>query len=352
MRALTLAAILLLLSRDRQTRELPRYREPFVYTQKDWNLADWPDVNCRAFCRFNKAELSELADLLDIGAITFSNRLRPSPELALAITLNRLHYPATWRSRCEIFGRSIGYLSTVFTEVILHLDTTYAALLDWHPRLDDEQLLEYFAQHVEAIHELKGIWGFIDGTFRGFRRPGIDQQRWYSGHYKMHGFKYQGVVTPDGILSSLSGPWRGPVSDWKGFLDSIVVQKARRMNRRRRQRGTRLYLYGDAAYGLQHAGILGPHKRQALGCLTPSQQIFNRKCSRMRISIEHAFGHVQRQFTYTDFHQGLSLGLQPVASFYRVSALFANLLTCYRGNQTSQTFDCNPPTVYEYLQIE
>jgi hypothetical protein len=53
------------------------------------------------------------------------------------------------------------------------------------------------------------IWGFIDGTFIGFCR-GIDaerQHRMYSGYYKGTGMKWQAIVTPDGLVSSLSGPW-------------------------------------------------------------------------------------------------------------------------------------------------
>jgi hypothetical protein len=41
----------------------------------------------------------------------------------------------------------------------------------------------------------------------------------YSGHKKVHAFKFQGIMTPDGIVSSLAGPVEGPVGDWKLFKD-------------------------------------------------------------------------------------------------------------------------------------
>lgn len=63
-----------------------------------------------------------------------------------------------------------------------------------------------------AIHALGGghcFWGFIDGTLNAIYRPVVDQQQFYLGYKRKHGYKYQLIVTPNGLVSSLMGPFIG-----------------------------------------------------------------------------------------------------------------------------------------------
>jgi hypothetical protein len=73
-----------------------------------------------------------------------------------------------------------------------------------------------FAKAVEELCRVEDVWGFVDSTFRGYCRPHDyeAQQRVYSGYKKSYSIKYQAVVTPDGLISLLTGPWIGPVNDW------------------------------------------------------------------------------------------------------------------------------------------
>ena len=72
-----------------------------------------------------------------------------------------------------------------------------------------------------AIHHMGGgscFWGFIDGTLNATCRPVLDQEEFYSGHKRKHGYKYQAIVTPDGLVSSLMGPFIGKwwnIQDWQ-----------------------------------------------------------------------------------------------------------------------------------------
>ncbi|RPA94536.1 hypothetical protein L873DRAFT_1936944 [Choiromyces venosus 120613-1] len=47
-----------------------------------------------------------------------------------------------------------------------------------------------------------------------FCRLGENQSVYYSGYKKAHGFQFQSIMTPDGIMSSLHGPYTRPSSDW------------------------------------------------------------------------------------------------------------------------------------------
>ena len=38
---------------------------------------------------------------------------------------------------------------------------------------------------------VRGIWGFIDGTFRRTARPEVDESASYSGYKRAHGQQYQ-----------------------------------------------------------------------------------------------------------------------------------------------------------------
>jgi hypothetical protein len=95
-----------------------------------------------------------------------------------------------------------------------HLYQTFSPLLEWHPQLTYSRLRVF----EDAIRDVGGcgrIWGFVDGTFRGFCRPMGDaaQRAAYNGHKRSHGQQWQAIVTPDGLVSSLIGPYLGPIND-------------------------------------------------------------------------------------------------------------------------------------------
>jgi hypothetical protein len=338
-------AITVAQQRSRQRRWL--YKAPLPYNQFDWSIDSWHTNKFKYFCRFDQQQLIHLTRLLELDTMEFSNRLRPpSPYFALAVTCARLHFPNDWALLCDHFGRCRGYLSTVFTDTIEYLDRKHQQLLEWHPQLSIDRIREY-ASCIQRRGGGVGIWGFVDGTFRGFNRPGRRQRDYYSGHYHGHGFKYQAIVTPDGIISSLVGPYHGRANDWSIWQSSIVPSKLDELLQHERY-----YVYGDLAYS-NHPGVMAPYRHQhGFRYLTPEQRAFNRRLSKVRIAVEHAFGRTQSLWTYTAVKQCLTLGNQAVASFYRVAILMTNLYTCMSGqSQSSVRFVCPPPTVEAYLCI-
>lgn len=167
--------------------------------------------------------------LLEVSTIVWRNRYAPSRELAVALLAARQAYPERLAELDRFFGRSSSYLSSVYNDLIQHLVRQFAATLAFHPRLYNYERLLGFCEAIQRRSgmETGRVWGFIDGTFRPTCRPTTNQQWHYSGHKKRHGFKFQAIVTPDGLVSSLQGPYRAPNNDWRIWIHSNVADRFR-----------------------------------------------------------------------------------------------------------------------------
>ena len=96
--------------------------------------------------------------------------------------------------------------------------------------------------------------------------------------------------------------------------------------------GQAMCLYGDPAYPLRiHL------------------EAFNSSMSAVRELVEWLFGDIVNYFKFMDFHKNLKIGLSSVGKMYIVSALLRNAHTCFNGNQTSEYFNLEPPTLEEYF---
>ena len=123
-----------------------------------------------------------------------------------------LSWPRRLFELCYVFGRSVAWLSVVFTDTVLFLTARYKTIIEWHPLINHRRIRHY----ARALRPFGGsgiLFGFIDGTFLGVCRPSIDQRKYYSGYKKRHGIKYQGIVFPDGLIGSLDGPHVGEAND-------------------------------------------------------------------------------------------------------------------------------------------
>jgi hypothetical protein len=219
--------------------------------------------------------------------------------------------------------------------------------LQWHPQLTYEQM-QVYAKAVEAISDCPWIWGFVDGTFRGFCRLGESneaQRQAYSGHKRQHGQNFQAIVTPDGLVSSLTGPFFGPTNDWTMWKQSNCQTTLRAIMEGREIQ----YLYGNPAYNCVY-GVISPYTHpRGRHYLLAAQQSFNKGLSTAQIAVENAFRQTQQLWTYTAFSKGLKAGLQPVAAHFAVAILLLNCHTCMHGNSISGRFLVPLPLVEAYL---
>ncbi len=261
----------------------------------------------------------------------------------------RLSFPGRLSQLADIFGRSPSWLSTVFNEAVLYLYNRFLGMLYWHPLLTYDRM-RVFAAAVEEVGGAEDIWGFVDGTFRGYSRPQgqEDQQLVFSGHKRLHGQKYQAIVTPDGLVSSLTGPWPGPVNDWSMWRRSGCPERLREVI----QGHKILYLYGDPAYRSSYGVACPWTDPRGRRFLPADKQAWNRALSSVRISVEQGFGRTQCLWTYTAYAKGLRAGSSLVGAYFFVAVLLTNCHTCLRGiSAAGSRFLVPPPLVEAYLSI-
>jgi len=92
-----------------------------------------------------------------------------------------------------------------------------------------------------------------------------------------------------------------------------------------------------------------PYRVGEVPIITADMRAFNAAMSSVRVSVEWLFNDVSNYFKFIDFKKTQKLELSAVGKQYLVCALFRNILTCLYGNQTSQAFQIEPPTVDNYL---
>lgn len=188
----------------------------------------------------------------------------------------------------------------------------------------------------------KNVWSFLDRTLKPIARPGNMQRAYYNGHKKRHGIYYQGIATPDGLISSLQGPFIGKTGDWRMWIRSGVQDKLKDLLAPLPVRNRPL-IYGDAAYKMGGFSLIGAFTAGPNQEISPEKRQFNKVMSSFRVAIEHSFGGVSNLWQSLDFTRGLSIGKSPVAAIYIVAVLLANCKNCLRPNQTAQFFDMKPP---------
>lgn len=110
--------------------------------------------------------------------------------------------------------------------------------------------------------------------------------------------------------------------------------------------GQAMNIYGDLAYPL-HLHLQTPF-RQAV--LTPAMQQYNNDMKSIRIAVEWLFGDIINDFKFLDYKKNLKIGMSCVGKMYVVATLLRNGITCLYGNNTSEYFGIDPPSVHFYFR--
>lgn len=247
-------------------------------------------------------------------------RNQASPETLLCLVLRRLAYPVRLLDLCDEFGHGVNWISAVFNDAVLHLYTRWRTGLAWSPNwLTFERVRAY----AEAINTSQGgdiYWGFLDGTARRICRPDWHQEVSYSGYKKGHVFNMQAITTPDGLISSLDGPYPGRMNDARMVRESGLEDHLRRLFEGRPP-SEWVWLYGDKAYSGKF-GIMGAYKRRNIERgLAADLRAYNRTMASMRMAVENGFAMVSNLFQVTNFKM-----LQKQGRFLEIISLKSALI--------------------------
>ena len=245
------------------------------------------NILCSSLTRFTRTELDRFLSLLGFEEIQFRNRVQATPEKVLAVVLIKLSFPNCYWEMMDRFGYSRTWLLIVFNDTMIHLYWPYRKKLVWDKNRLTYKQLSIYAITIYQFGGRSCFWGFIDGTFNATCQPVIDQEQFYSRHKQKHGYKFQLVVTPDGLVSSLIRPFIGQRGDWKMVEDLGIVEKLKEVNGGRRPAHA-LYWYSDPAYCTVY-GIIKPYKNYPLRSQIAAQNKFNKAMSQLQIKIEHGF---------------------------------------------------------------
>lgn len=257
----------------------------------------------------------------------------------LLILLRRLAYPNRLCELSKEFNRLDTELSLIINTVLEDIYERFAGKLASLPQ--DWIDLARFATAVTVKGcPLLNCWGFIDGTCMAICRPSVGQRSCYSGHKRQHCLKFQSVMTPCGLIAHFFGPIEG------SRHDAYMLAESGLLNLLTRQGFQNFCLYGDPAYPVLPQ-LLAPYR----GETNEDEANFNKSMSRLRQCVEWGFGSITTNFAFLDFKKNLKLYLQPVSKYYMIGVLLMNCHTCLYGSQTSEYFDCAPPSIERYLHL-
>ena len=175
-----------------------------------FDLQNLTEDECVAEFRFRKTDIPRLSQALRIPDVIICHQgtICEGTE-GLCMLLKRLCYPCRYSDMVHLFARPVPVLCMITNQV---LDYIYQAhshrILQWNHQQLSQANLERFA---EVVHRkgapLNNCFAFVDGTVRPICRPGtVNQRLLYNGHKRVHGIKFQSVVTPDGMIANMYGP--------------------------------------------------------------------------------------------------------------------------------------------------
>ena len=163
--------------------------------------------------------------------------------------------------------------------------------------------------------------GFIDGTFHPCARTTYWQEIIYFGYYKSHGLKNQSVIGPNGLILEFFGPHPGENADSHMYAELKLGERMQCLSCLVGG-GNQYYVYGDAAYPL------GPWMMRVYkGVRTVAEALLTAQMNALRVSVEHGFALIQRDWCSMNHERNLKLYKQPIGMFYYVAAIMTNVKT-------------------------
>ena len=143
----------------------------------------------------------------------------------------------------------------------------------------------------------------------------------------------------------MDGPYAGgTVSDMSMLAQSKLRE---RVLENCRFDGTIYHLFGDCGY-TNHAAVMVPHPKS--NAMTAEEKTFNKKMSKVRVSIEWGFGRSRQLLPFVDYEHELKLNNMPVGTHYFCATLLTNCYNCLYGSTAAKSFRCPAPDLRSYFK--
>ncbi|OAD69540.1 hypothetical protein PHYBLDRAFT_66235 [Phycomyces blakesleeanus NRRL 1555(-)] len=287
-----------------------------------------------------------------------SYRICVQREFAFALVLYRFAHPRSYCTMEKKWGMNRKNMACIINQFSTMLISKFKYGLEFDSRQFSR---ENCAKFSEAIYEQCGVYkniiGFIDRTMQKVCcRTNNDEQKHTGNGWKLyseqhvHCIKYQAIGTPDGITSTLVGPFIGSAHDAKVFddtntLDRLILHLGQlgpltpQVNYR---------IYGDLEYKkCKH--VFRPYKEHEIRIHANGKYV-NTEMAKVRVQVEIEFGKVSQYFKLCKSSYIMKFkGNTNPALVYILCTLFKNFHTCLNGSATKPIFGLTPPTIEEYI---
>ena len=314
---------------------------------KRTQLDTWSDFECKHFLRFTYPQIERICEAIGLEPILSFGSVKVKREFALGLLLYRLAFPCRLFDMVSKFGMSKSNIGTVISRIS---DLLYKKF-KWGLQFDERQFSRENCERFSKAIADKGAYyehivGFIDGTMQQICRPkDSEQQRvFYNGWKHIHCLKYQAINTPDGITSSLFGPYGGSSND-RGMLNESQLMRRLSAHFETASPDKWFAIYGDEAYWFSKH-IIPPNRKPFT---SDHEKKTNESMSKVRVSIEMEFGKVSQYFAGCKWKYGNRLNQTKPALKYTLSTVFKNFHTCLNGSTATKMFALSPPTLEEYI---
>ena len=293
--------------------------------------------------RFRLEELPRVVAALDPphGFRTNSGAVFSGEEGVLML-LRRFATTATLLDLVWELGRSTTQISEGVRYMVEFVHQKHQHLMDersftaW-----ESSFADFAAALLDVGVALPNLIGFIDGKLQPVCKPGRYQHVLYSGHKRVHGIKFQGIVFPNGIQPHPFGPVNGSRHDSFMLAASGILDVLRGCSNRL---GQQYALFGDSAYPISPFLY-----RMYKGVLSVAQQMFNKEMSPLRVSVEWGFGKIVALWPFLDYRNKFQVLLSPCGLYFGVANVLTNMHTCLYGSIVSRRFDMEPPAMEAYM---
>ena len=309
-----------------------------------------PDYWVEENLRLPRHDIDKVRVLLGIPDVVITkNRDRCSGFWSFCMLLYKLSWPRRMSDLRDCFGGTKQRCGRIVNHVAVDLYKRFGAKLRSldRERYTDEYILRLCRDGFQKNAIMDNIWGFMDATIRPCARPVRFQKVVFNGKNHVHSIKFQTVVSWDGMIAHVAGPWPGARHDSGIFAESSLPAVLDSLPCVSSAGSPAVALYADEGYALSNR-VFVPYPD---GRLDARHAAFNYTMSQSRITVEWGYHTILRSWTSLDFKRNLKIFKSPIGVYYIVAALLTNVQSCLNTyNDVSLYTGSTTPTLEEYLR--